>query len=108
VAPAVDTPGSAVSAPRLSFACELDAERLTELFADDKLIYQLRDLGARVLMMVSDRDPRRAQVVQRLNRGEVPVVGIPPSLGRSRCLTRCTSTRAWGPTAWPSIPRSSS
>jgi hypothetical protein len=77
VAPAADTPGSAVSAPRLSFACELDAERLTELFADDKLIDQLRDLGARVLMMVSDHDPRRAQVVQRLNRAEVPVVGIP-------------------------------
>jgi hypothetical protein len=77
VAVAPDSPSRAVGAPRLSFACELDAERLTRLFAGDALIDELTDLRARVLMMVSDHDPRRAEVVQRLNRAGVPVVGIP-------------------------------
>src|SRR4051794_9070385 len=72
-----DSSTGAVRAPRLSFACELDVERLTELFADDALIPTLKDLGARVLMMVSDLDPRRAEILQRLNRAGVPVVGIP-------------------------------
>jgi hypothetical protein len=61
----------------LSFACELDSRRLAELFADDGLIDELKGRGARVLMMVSDHDPRRAEVVRRLNGAGVPVVGIP-------------------------------
>jgi hypothetical protein len=63
--------------PRLTFACELDAPRLTELFADGALIDDLQTLGARVMIMVSDLSAERAQVVRQLNQAGVPVVGIP-------------------------------
>jgi hypothetical protein len=63
--------------PRLTFACELDPARLTELFADGSVIRQLTSLGARVTLMVSDLTTERAAVVQRLNMAGVPVTGIP-------------------------------
>jgi hypothetical protein len=68
---------SAITPPRLSFACELDAARLTELFADGSVIEDLRALNARVLIMVSDFSEERATVVRRLNDAGVPIVGIP-------------------------------
>jgi hypothetical protein len=63
--------------PRLTFACELDARRLGELFADGSVIDELRALGARVTMMVSDLSDERAGVVQRLNDAGVPVLAVP-------------------------------
>lgn len=63
--------------PRLTFACELDAARLTALFGDPGLIEDLRGLRARVVLMLSDYSGERASVVRRLNQAGVPVVGVP-------------------------------
>jgi hypothetical protein len=63
--------------PSLTFACELDAPRLTELFADASVIDDLQALGARVMIMVSDLSAERARVVRHLNQAGVPLVGIP-------------------------------
>src|SRR4051812_15717237 len=63
--------------PRLTFACELDHERLTQMFADAAVIDDLQALNARVTMMVSDFTAERAAVVRRLNEALVPVMGIP-------------------------------
>jgi hypothetical protein len=61
----------------VTFACELDAARLTELFADASVIDDLQALGARVTMMVSDLSAERARVVRQLNQAGIPLVGIP-------------------------------
>jgi hypothetical protein len=63
--------------PRLTLACELDAPRLTELFADGAVIDDLQALGARVAIMVSDLSAERARVVRQLNQAGIPLVGIP-------------------------------
>jgi hypothetical protein len=63
--------------PRLTFACELDPARLTDLFADSSVIGDLLALKARVALMCSDFSAERARVVRRLNDAGVPVVGIP-------------------------------
>ena len=63
--------------PNLTFACELDATRLTELFADASVIDDLQALGARVMIMVSDLSAERAHVIRRLNQAGIPLVGIP-------------------------------
>lgn len=63
--------------PSVTFACELDAARLTELFADGSVIDDLQALGARVTMMVSDLSVERAHVVRQLNQAGIPLVGIP-------------------------------
>ncbi len=63
--------------PRLTFACELDTPRLTELFADASVMVELQALRARVALMLSDYSAERAQVIQQLNQAGVPVVAIP-------------------------------
>ena len=63
--------------PRLTFACELDRERLTSLFSDPSVIEDLKALGAHVTLMLSDLSPERAAVVQQLNAAGVPVTAIP-------------------------------
>ena len=66
-----------IARPSVTFACELDAARLTELFADASVIDDLQALGARVTMMVSDLSAERARVVRQLNQAGIPLVGIP-------------------------------
>jgi hypothetical protein len=66
-----------LSPPRLSFACELDAPRLSELFANRAVIADLQALGAHVALMLSDLTDERAAVVRRLNSEGIPIVGIP-------------------------------
>jgi hypothetical protein len=63
--------------PTLTFVCELDAARLTELFTDGSVIDELQALGARVAIMVSDLSAERARVVRQLNQAGIPLVGIP-------------------------------
>jgi hypothetical protein len=63
--------------PQLTFACELDAARLVDLFADSSVIDDLLALDARVALMCSDFSDQRAGVVRRLNAAGVPVTGIP-------------------------------
>jgi hypothetical protein len=63
--------------PNLTLVCELDAARLTELFADGAVIDELQALGVRVMIMVSDFSGERARVVRQLNQAGIPLVGIP-------------------------------
>jgi hypothetical protein len=63
--------------PRLTFACELNPVRLTELFADGSVLADLRTLRARVTLMLSDLSSQRAAVVRQLNAAGVPVLAIP-------------------------------
>jgi hypothetical protein len=69
--------GMTLQPPRLTFACELDPARLTELFADSLVIDDLLALGARVALMCSDFSDERAGVVRLLNTAGVRVTGIP-------------------------------
>lgn len=62
---------------RFTFACELDPERLTELFADAAVVADLQALGAHVALMLSDLSDERAAVVRQLNAAGIPVIGIP-------------------------------
>jgi hypothetical protein len=63
--------------PRLTFACELGAAGLADLFAGCAVIDGLVALKARVALMCSDFSDERAGVARRLNAAGVPVVGIP-------------------------------
>jgi hypothetical protein len=63
--------------PRLTFACELDPARLTDLFSDASVIADLQALDARVALMLSDFSSERAGVVRKLNAAGIPVIGIP-------------------------------
>jgi hypothetical protein len=62
---------------RLTFACELDRARLTELFSDASVIEDLTALGAHVLLRLFDFSPERAAIVKQLNAADIPVVGVP-------------------------------
>jgi hypothetical protein len=63
-----------VRRPTLTFFCELDAEALETLFADEQVIEHLSALNASVSMGIRDFDARRVAVVQRLNEAGVPLV----------------------------------
>jgi hypothetical protein len=63
--------------PKLTFACELDPDRQTALFAGPSVIEDLLLLRARVALMLSDFSDKRAQVVRQLNSAGIPVVAIP-------------------------------
>jgi hypothetical protein len=63
--------------PTLTFACELDTARLTALFDDPSVLADLKALQARVVLMLSDYRPERAQVVAKLNDAGIPVTGVP-------------------------------
>ena len=63
--------------PRLTFACELDAARLTTLVADRTVLTDLQALRARVALMLSDLSPERAAAVRQLTASGIPVVAIP-------------------------------
>jgi len=63
--------------PKLTFACELDPDRLAALFAGQSVIQDLLALRARVALMLSDFTDKRAEVVRRLNSAGIPVVAIP-------------------------------
>jgi hypothetical protein len=63
--------------PRLTFACELDPDRLAELFADPVVIDDLLALGARVALMCSDFSDERAGVLYFLGRdGRIRTGGL--------------------------------
>ena len=66
-----------MSLPRITFACELNSERLGEVFGDRSVIAGLTTLRARVALALADFTPERAGVVRQLNEEGVPVVAIP-------------------------------
>lgn len=59
--------------PRLTFFCELDSASLKELFADKRVTAALVDLQASVSLGILDFSPERVDVVQRLNKSNIPV-----------------------------------
>lgn len=63
-----------MSLPKLSFAVELAAAPLVELFADPTVIETLVKLDAGVALGTLDLGPERAEVVRRLNEAGIPVV----------------------------------
>jgi hypothetical protein len=63
--------------PTLTFACELDAARLTALFEDPAVLADLQALRAHVALMLPDYTAERARVVAALNDAGIPVVGVP-------------------------------
>ena len=59
------------------FACELGRDGLTALFSDDSVTEALQALEAGVVLMLSDLDAERANVVRKLNSAGIPVVAVP-------------------------------
>lgn len=59
--------------PPLTFFCELDEKPLRELFQKPGLIDELKALEARIGLGLRDLSAGRAEVVQLLNRHEIPV-----------------------------------
>ncbi len=60
--------------PKLSFFCELPADKLTKLFDGRFVIDDLRDLDVTLCLGILDLSEARAKVVQRLNKASVPVI----------------------------------
>ncbi len=59
--------------PELTFACELETDKLITLFENDTVIRKLVGLNARISLGLLDLSEERAQVVQKLNRSGIPV-----------------------------------
>lgn len=59
--------------PELTFACELETDKLIALFENDTVIRQLVSLKARISLGLLDLSKDRAIVVQKLNRAGIPV-----------------------------------
>jgi len=91
--------------PVLTFACELPADRLVDLFSDGTVTDQLVALEAKVSLGILDLSPERASVVQRLNEAGVPVVAwllLPKSQGYwfnadngSKAVVRYAAFQQW-------------
>lgn len=63
-----------MSQPKLTFFCELPGDELSELFDGRFVIDDLRDLKASLSLGILDLSEERANVVQRLNKADVPVI----------------------------------
>ncbi len=59
--------------PSLTFFCEMEADKLTELFSGSKVINYLSKLNANLSLGLLDLSPQRAEVVKKLNRAGIPV-----------------------------------
>ena len=59
--------------PNLTFFCELEAEPLSVLFADEGLIEKLKKLDARISLGILDFSQERVDVVKQLNKAGIPV-----------------------------------
>ncbi len=63
-----------MTAPHLTFFCELPDEQLGRTFADPEVIKSLLALGARVSLAITDLSTTRAAAVRFLNEAGIPVV----------------------------------
>ena len=66
-----------MTAPRITFACELSSGRLAEVLGNPPVIESLKAQGRRVALALADFSPERAGAVRQLNEEGVPVVAIP-------------------------------
>lgn len=62
-----------MAAPSLTFFCEMQAESLRELFTPQR-IRKLQQIRASVSLSLQDFSPERAEIVQELNRADIPVI----------------------------------
>ena len=60
-------------APKITFACELDSQRVPDLFANPDVIQFLQDTRSGVSLGILDLSNERADVVRCLNEAGVPV-----------------------------------
>ncbi|MBC7233593.1 MAG: hypothetical protein H5T68_10195 [Chloroflexi bacterium] len=60
--------------PQLTFFCELEADRLQRLFADEAVVKGLRAVQGSVSLGILDLSPERAAVVRLLNQHHIPVI----------------------------------
>ena len=65
--------GPSSAHPRLAFACEMDTPELQALFANPEVTADLRRLGARVSLSLTDLSSGRAEVVRHLNAAGIAV-----------------------------------
>jgi len=61
--------------PSLTFYCELESERLIELFSSSQLFDSLILMKAKISLGILDLSQKRAEVVKKLNKNGIPVVG---------------------------------
>src|SRR5512142_1814849 len=59
--------------PDLTYACELAAQPLQQLFANPEVLSFLQETQAALALGIIDLSPERAEVVRRLNEAGVPV-----------------------------------
>ena len=59
--------------PNLTFFCELPADDLEELFANQEVIEHLQNLDASLSLGILDLSDKRAEIVKRLNDAGIPV-----------------------------------
>ncbi|MGH9561653.1 MAG: hypothetical protein ACRD3S_09390, partial [Terracidiphilus sp.] len=61
--------------PQLGFACcDQGTAEMQALFAEPDVIPAVRDLHAQVAVAITDFSPQRAQIVQLLNRQQIPAI----------------------------------
>lgn len=63
-----------MTAPQLTFFCEMDSSALESLFADGTVMRDLQTLQARVSLGLVDLSAERAAVVRRLNEANIPII----------------------------------
>jgi hypothetical protein len=59
--------------PKLTFFCELEPDRLQELFSQPEVIQHLKILQAQVSLGLLDFSQQRAEIVRLLNKENIPV-----------------------------------
>ena len=86
-----------MTAPTLTFFCELDSGPLESLFADGSVIRDLQTLNASIGLGLVDLSPERAAVVRRLNEAGIPVIAwqlLPKAEGYWYNITNATQAAA--------------
>lgn len=86
-----------MTAPKLTFFCELDSGTLESLFADGSVIRDLQALNAGLSMGLVDLSPERAAIVRRLNDAGIPVIAwqlLPKEEGYWYNITNATRAAA--------------
>jgi hypothetical protein len=81
--------------PNLTFFCEMPAEQLKTLFADGRILKQLRLLHANLSLGLLDFSADRAAVVKQLTKSGIPVTAwllLPKSKGYWTSLDSVTET----------------
>ncbi len=85
-----------MSKPSLTFFCEMETSKLTELFAGSKVVNYLAKLDANLSLGLLDLSAERAEVIKKLNKAGIPVTAwilLPKEQGYWTSLDTITETR---------------